>query len=101
MRDYWYIAAVALLALWAVVAGSSVVAFAITAVRRPERVAERCEVLVGGSQTNKGTRGKVGPRARDCESGGPCGEIGVSPLSGNVQARRREEWKGPGTQSNR
>jgi hypothetical protein len=36
VREYWYIAAVALLALWAVVAGSGIV----VARRHPERVRE-------------------------------------------------------------
>ena len=40
VRECWYMAAAALLALWAVVAGPGVVAFTITAVRRPERVRE-------------------------------------------------------------
>jgi len=40
VRECWCIAAVALLALWAVAAGSGVVAFAITAVRNPGRVRE-------------------------------------------------------------
>ena len=40
LRECWYIAAATLLALWAVVAGSGVVAFAVTAIRNPERVRE-------------------------------------------------------------
>ena len=44
LRECWYIAAATLLALWAVVAGSGVVAFAVTAVRQPERVREALRI---------------------------------------------------------